>query len=106
MMVFSCKKTEPSPRVVEDFNFGWKFALGDDALRSSQRYDDSSWRELHLPHDWSIEGEFDAANPSTPSCGSLPGGIGWYRKTFITPEIHGRVFLEFDGIFMNSTVYV
>ena len=47
-----------SPRTVEDFNFGWKFSLGDNPDWSGAAYDDASWRELHLPHDWSVEGEF------------------------------------------------
>lgn len=91
----------------EDFNFDWCFTLGDDEAFASPDYDDSQWRRLHLPHDWSVEGEFDANNPATPAGGALPGGIGWYRKHFRTPELEGRVItVEFDGIFMNSTVYV
>ena len=88
---------EKGPRTVEDFNFGWKFSLGDSpefvkgfnnhthATWASSEFDDSQWRQLHLPHDWSIEGEFSKDNPSTPSGGALPGGIGWYRKVFKTP---------------------
>lgn len=97
-----------SPRTVEDFNFGWKFSLGDNPDWSCAAYDDASWRELHLPHDWSVEGEFSKDNPSTPSGGALPGGIGWYRKTFVLPELpaDGRYSIEFDGVFMNSTVYI
>lgn len=101
--------TEKSPRSVEDFNFAWRFSLGDSPEWAQSSFDDGSWRELHLPHDWSIEGEFSADNPSTPSGGALPGGIGWYRKEFLTPEGMAdgkRVFVEFDGVFMNSTVYV
>lgn len=101
--------TPTSPRIVDDFNFGWRFQLGDDASYAGTGFDDASWRELHLPHDWSVEGEFSASNPSTPSGGALPGGIGWYRKSFETPAgvAEGkRVFVEFDGVFMNSTVYV
>ena len=101
-------QTEQSPRTVEDFNFDWRFQLGDGEEFALPEYDDSGWRELHLPHDWSIEGEFSKDNPSTPSGGALPGGIGWYRKHFPTPDdIDGRrVNVEFDGIFMNGTVYV
>lgn len=97
-----------APRVVEDFNFDWKFKLGDNPQWSGNQADCSDWRSLHLPHDWSIEGEFSADNPSTPGGGALPGGIGWYRKSFATPEgVPGkRVYVEFDGVFMNSTVWV
>ena len=101
-----CQEQE-SLRSIRDFNFDWRFTLGDDEAYATESYDDTHWRSLHLPHDWSIEGEFDANNPSTPAGGALPGGIGWYRKHFTTPNIHGKVVnVEFDGIFMNSTVYV
>lgn len=97
-----CKVETP-----EDFNFGWKFTLGDAPEYAAAGYDDSAWRDLHLPHDWSIEGNFSKDNPSTPSGGALPGGIGWYRKNFTVNHSAGqRVHLEFDGVFMNSSVYV
>lgn len=104
-LLLGCSQGE-SPRTVEDFNFGWKFQLGDNAAYADADFNDADWRQLHLPHDWSIEGEFSADNPSTPGGGALPGGIGWYRKSFTTPENAGKVFVEFDGVFMNSTVYV
>ncbi|MCR5570960.1 MAG: glycoside hydrolase family 2, partial [Bacteroidales bacterium] len=100
-----CGRQEQSPRLVEDFNFGWRFSLGDDAAWAEPGFNDAAWRELHLPHDWSVEGEFSADNPSTPGGGALPGGIGWYRKHFPTPDAD-RIAVEFDGVFMNSTVYV
>ena len=105
-LITGCQ-TDSDTRKIEDFNFDWCFTLGDDASYATAEYDDSSWRKLHLPHDWSVEGVFDANNPSTPAGGALPGGIGWYRKHFTTPNIENRVVnVEFDGIFMNSTVYV
>ncbi len=106
LAVAGCCGGASSPRLVEDFNFGWRFQLGDDPQWAAEAYDDSSWRELHLPHDWSVEGEFSADNPSTPGGGALPGGIGWYRKSFTLPA-DGKVrSIEFDGVFMNSTVYI
>lgn len=94
-------------RRTEDFNFDWRFTLGDDEAYSEAAFDDSSWRELRLPHDWAIEGEFSEKNPATPAGGALPGGIGWYRKHFVTPDVGGKlVNVEFDGVFMNSTVWV
>lgn len=105
-LVAGCAESETS-RIVEDFNFDWRFRLGDNEMYAKEAYDDSGWRVLHLPHDWSIEGNFSASNPSTPAGGALPGGVGWYRKTFTTPNISGKVVtVEFDGVFMNSTVYV
>lgn len=104
--------TGKNPRTVEDFNFDWKFSLVEnmDPAPAAPQFDDSGWRALHLPHDWSVEGEFSAENPSTPGGGALPGGIGWYRKVFKTPKgvaPEGRhTFVEFDGVFMNSNVYV
>lgn len=103
-----------TPRTVEDFNFSWKFQLGDSPAWSEADFDDASWRSLHLPHDWSVEGQFSKDNPSTPSGGALPGGIGWYRKHFTVPEFEDdaeghpqrSICIEFDGVFMNSTVYV
>ena len=95
----------PAPRVVEDFNFDWRFSLGDDPQWSSSEFDDGAWRSLHLPHDWSIEGEFSPTNPSTINGGALPGGVGWYRKHFPTPK-EKRVAIEFDGIYMDSRIWV
>ena len=103
-----------TPRHGEDFNFDWRFTLGDEPVFAEPGFDDGAWRELHLPHDWSVEGEFSLDNPSTPSGGALPGGIGWYRKHFRAPEglfaadghAEKTVRIEFDGVFMNSTVYV
>ncbi|MGN0190068.1 MAG: glycoside hydrolase family 2 TIM barrel-domain containing protein [Candidatus Cryptobacteroides sp.] len=71
-------------------------------------FDDSGWRELDLPHDWAIEGDFNRNNPSGTNGGALPGGIGWYRKTFFVPrKMQGRqVRLDFDGVYMNSTVWL
>ena len=73
-------------------------------------FDDSSWRLLDVPHDWAIEGDFYVSNPSGAGGGALPGGIGWYRKHFTITQhpspITQKFFLEFDGVYMNSTVYV
>lgn len=107
LLVVGCGRSSETTRIVEDFNFDWSFALGDNRAYSSPDYDDNNWRQLHLPHDWSIEGEFKHTNPATAMGGALPTGIGWYRKSFETPNIKDkRVFIEFDGIYQNSTVYV
>ena len=73
-------------RVREDFNDDWKFCLGDIAGAEDPAFDDSGWRELELPHDWAVEGDFSIDNPSGTGGGALPGGIGWYRKT--NQEMH------------------
>ncbi|MBT7563492.1 MAG: hypothetical protein HN621_02305, partial [Porticoccaceae bacterium] len=64
-----------------DFNFDWKFSLGEHSGAQVPAFDDSSWRELRLPHDWSIEAEYSQENTSGAT-GYLPGGLGWYRKHF------------------------
>ena len=65
------------------FNNDWRFKLSDEKDGASPTLDVSKWRTLDLPHDWSVEGTY---SPDKASCtGYLPGGIGWYRKTFIVP---------------------
>ena len=93
------------------FDADWRFVLADSAHMADVDYNDSHWRKLSLPHDWAIEGDFNAGNPSGAGGGALPGGVGWYRKTFsipLTPSQDGGTscFIEFDGVYMNSTVYV
>ena len=104
LMICACNGSG-DVRTTDDFNFDWLFSLGDDSSWSEAAFDDSQWRELHLPHDWSIEGEFSSKHPAGTGGGALPGGMGWYRKHFTTPEGE-RVFVEFDGVYLNSTVYV
>lgn len=91
-----------------DFTTGWTFNLGDDESASAPDYDDSGWRKLNLPHDWAIEGDFSKDNPSGTGGGALPGGIGWYRKVFTVDkaDLGKRLYIDFDGVYMNSTVYI
>src|SRR5580698_7807234 len=72
------------PRITENFDAGWRFFPGDDGNAKDPGYDDSKWRKLDLPHDWSIEGNFSEQNNTGQQEGGLPAGIGWYRKTFRT----------------------
>ena len=93
----------------KNFDADWRFILADSAQMATPTYNDSHWRTLDLPHDWAIEGDFYAGNPSGAGGGALPGGIGWYRKHLsldceAVPGSH--YFIEFDGVYMNSTVYV
>lgn len=91
-----------------DFNKDWKFFLGNDSLAYEEVHDDSKWRKLNLPHDWSIESDFKADAPATNQGGSLPGGIGWYRKTFFVPAADSfrSHRIEFDGVYRNSEVWI
>lgn len=92
----------------QDFTADWTFHLGDDSAASRPDYDDTAWRILHLPHDWAIEGEFSRDNPSGTGGGALPGGIGWYRKTFTADKADEgkRLYIDFDGVYMNSEVFI
>ncbi len=94
-----------APRT-EEFNDGWLFCLEPNGNPREKSYDDSDWRELTLPHDWSIEQDFKDEVPS--SIGKLPGGIGWYKKHFTLPESYSgkRIILEFEGVYCNAIVYV
>ncbi len=101
-----------SVRKTEDFNAAWKFYYADTTdLKDEYKepsFSDASWRQLNLPHDWSIEGEFKQKNPATPEGGALPGGIGWYRKTFTVPQaqVAKKVFVDFDGVYRCSDVWI
>lgn len=91
------------------FDQGWRFLLADSAQMATAEYNDTWWRLLDVPHDWAREGDFFVGHPSGAGGGALPGGIGWYRKTFTLSDYDSardRYFLEFDGVYMNSTVYV
>ena len=99
-----------SAREVLNFNKDWKFCLNIEAHENpaAPEFDDSGWRTLDVPHDWAIEGDFDEHNPSGTGGGALPGGIGWYRKTFkVSKKDTGSIIkIEFDGVYMNSSVYL
>ena len=85
----------------------WKFYLGDPSGAEEKNFDDSSWRNVTLPHDWSIELDF-TNGATTSEIGHLAGGIGWYRKTFtLPPEMEGkRITVDFGGVYMDSYTYV
>lgn len=89
-------------------NNGWRFQLGNDSVWSSPTFDDSKWRQLDLPHDWSIEGTFDKDNPAGNDGAYLPTGIGWYRTKVKVKkeELKSKNRLYFEGVYMNSSVYV
>ena len=99
-----------SLRTITDLNQGWRFIQKDLSEALQPGFDDSGLRLLNLPHDWTVEGDYSPDNPSGGSCGYLPGGIGIYRKTVVFPKAQfsngRRLWLEFDGVFRNSDVYV
>jgi beta-galactosidase len=122
----SLKRLEPDPRsliagrvhddpllagsVTQPVLLGASPRVVDQGLPSpeSQDYDDAGWRTLDLPHDWSIEGPFSEDHPSGGGGGSLPGGVGWYRKRFTLPQQDEgkRVTIEYDGVYKNCDVWI
>ncbi|WP_329342474.1 DUF4982 domain-containing protein [Streptomyces sp. NBC_00663] len=96
---------------------GWRFALVDPggitdptgafAGAADPAYDDSAWREVAVPHDWSIELAPTTQHGTTSGTGFFPGGLGWYRLSFTLPPgcAGKRVAVEFDGVYMDSYVY-
>ena len=90
------------------FDLAWKFHLGDPSGAQATAFDDSSWSSIDVPHDWSISLPFEQSSPASYGGGYLNGGIGWYRKTFDLPVASSgqRVFLQFDGVYMDSTVWL
>lgn len=88
-----------------NFNDNWSFFKGECEDAYYRGFDDTQWRKLTLPHDWSVEYDFDINESS--GTGYLPGGTGWYRKHFDLPELdeNTRVFVSFDGVYNNSRVW-
>ena len=86
------------------FNDGWLFSLSDDPAHKDSSFDDSTWRTLDLPHDWSVEGRL---SPTLASCtGYLPAGIGWYRKHFTISDNAPKHYIYFEGVYNRSEVYL
>lgn len=92
----------------ESFDLGWRFAKDDHPGAENPAFNDTAWRALDVPHDWSIEGPYDKDAPTGGPGGYLPTGIGWYRKTFRIPETAQgkKITIQFDGVYMDSTVWL
>jgi len=92
----------------QDFNGGWKFNRGDVTNAQATTFNDSAWRSLTLPHDWSIELAFNSASAAGSGGGFLDGGVGWYRKSFTVDQASSgqRIVVDFDGVYMNSQVWI
>ena len=95
-------------RIRVSFDFGWKFQRGDIPGAQGRNHPDVEWKNVDLPHDWSIEGPFNEKEPSGGPGGYLPAGIGWYRKHFSMPQSYQnrKVMIEFDGVYENSEVWI
>jgi beta-galactosidase len=101
------------------FDSNWKFYLGDIKNGESPAFNDKAWRNIDLPHDWSIEklpgqeagqviGPFSKESKGTTATGYTVGGVGWYRKTFIiNPKDKSKItIISFDGVYMNCDVWI
>ena len=95
-------------RITSSFDRDWCFLKGDAPGADKQEFDDSAWRKLDVPHDWSIEGPIDEKNLTGQGGGFMPSGVGWYRKHFtVSNDFRDRlVFIEFDGVMANSDVWI
>jgi hypothetical protein len=104
--IFYKPATEAQGRVTENFNYNWKFHKGDVQGGEAVNLNEAGWRNIDLPHDWSIEGPFSKDNFSCT--GYLPGGIGWYRKTFNIPARlkEKKTSICFDGVYDNSEIWI
>jgi len=101
------------------FDSDWRFLRADASGAEVPAFDDASWRVVELPHDWSIE-DLPSTNgePASPFNASLSAGgkatgfvvgdTGWYRKRFTLPssESGKKVTVRFDGVYMNSDVWL
>ncbi len=96
------------------FDNGWRFHRGGMQRAEVYEFDDSSWRMVDLPHDWSIEDLQDTESPfdhyavSQVGGGYTVGGTGWYRKSFNIPEGYRnkKIYIQFDGVYMNCDVWI
>jgi beta-galactosidase len=97
-----------SARVSEPFDVGWHFFKGDASGAEDSGFDDSKWKIVNVPHDWSIAGPFAETNLADGAGAFLPSGVAWYRKTFSLPKeyLGRRVFVELDGVMANSDVWI
>jgi len=104
----AAKPAAETVRVTENFDADWKFFEGDQTNAEQVQFDDSGWRRLDVPHDWSIEGPFAQTNKTGGAGAFLPSGTGWYRKHFSLPVGFSNrcVFINFDGVMANSDVWI
>lgn len=104
-LVYISTVDNPAARV-QNFNENWKFYLGDANGADGEQFDDSAWKNVDLPHDYSIDQEYTTAGEA--ESGYKLGGIGWYRKNFKVDEsLKGKsIRIDFDGVYMDSTVWI
>ncbi len=102
-----------------NFDADWQFKKGENKDAVKNTFDDSNWRKLDLPHDWSIEdldempsdstiGPFSKKSAGKHATAWTVGGTAWYRKTFtLSNTSKGKnVLIQFDGVYMDSDVWI
>ena len=113
-----CSQDSISQRTTS-FDGNWRFLRENPAGAENTSFDDSKWRIVDLPHDWSIEdlpnqtkdsisGPFSKASIGKMSTGFTVGGTAWYRKSFtINKADKDKIaYLQFDGVYMNSDIWI
>ena len=115
-----CKRSDvaENPRTIS-FDQEWRFLKGNPLGAENPAFDDSKWRSLDLPHDWSIEdlpdqkedsvvGPFSKKSICKMGTGNTVGGTGWYRKRFIIAkeDKDKTAYIQFDGVYMNSDIWI
>ncbi len=95
-------------RATQSFDPDWRFIQDDPSNAEQMAFDDSAWRPVNVPHDWSIAGPFAETNLAGGAGAFLPSGVAWYRKHFVLPrgESQRHFFIEFDGVMANSDVWI
>lgn len=118
-LVLSCSRSDVQPDREIPFNTDWKFIRSNVENAQSPDFDDSDWRMLNLPHDYSIEdlaektgvqqvGPFSEESAGANATGHVVGGTAWYRKHFTLDKTdEGKIIkILFGGIYMNSDVWI
>ena len=122
LLFITCFLTQSFAKVSQremPFDDNWKFSLQDVKGAEKPSFNDKTWRDIDLPHDWSIEnlpgqeagkviGPFSKDSKGITATGYTVGGVGWYRKTFIiSPKEKSQItIISFDGVYMNCDVWI
>ncbi|MCR4589125.1 MAG: beta-galactosidase, partial [Lachnospiraceae bacterium] len=96
-------------RISSKINKDWLFALGDKGEYAGAEAAETDFRPINVPHDWSNEYPLEEDAPTGGGGGYGKAGIGWYRKHLQLEQLNTseeKVFLYFEGVYMDSTVYV
>ena len=106
-ILLCCAAATAQTRVTQNFNSHWNFKL-DSVNDYSSATSFAGWRNLNLPHDWSVELPFDKTSPTGTGGGALRGGMGWYSKTFTVPATDKgkQISILFEGVYCRSTIYL